>query len=235
VKDSKSNPLSFINAQGVEFDIHWHVTPVACNQAADSEFWQRSLAFNLSGATTRRLEPTDSLLHTLIHGVHVFAWNAEPAIRWIPDSILILRKDAADIDWDRIDDFATRYHLSHRLASALEYLHAEMRINIPPAIIEKLQAHPVSLLERLEHRPRKSKKVMISTNADSSASTSLIDKFVQFLRYRHGSSQAQNNANNNSLLAFIVYKHRADSFLEVLRITALNIMSRIRSALKISR
>ena len=213
---------SFVNSQGVEFDFHWHVMPASCDEHADREFWQRSLTFDLNGVPTRRLDATDCLLHTLVHGVHAVASNAEPTIRWVSDSILILQKDADKVEWDRIVGFATRYRLTHRLALALSYLRDDMCVNIPSTTIEQLESCPVTLLERLEHRPRKATHAKISDYSAFAPKTNLIDKLVQFLRHKNRIAQQHNDESGKStgFLAFLVYKHRVSSVREIVLIYA---------------
>lgn len=210
---------SFINPQGVEFDFHWHVMSACCDDHADNEFWNRSLPFDLQGVGTRRLDATDCLMHTLVHGV---AWNAEPAIRWIPDSMLILQKDSEKIDWDRIVLFASRFRLTYRLSLALSYLREEMGVVVPESTIEKLKEHPVSLIERLEHRPRKLRYLKISANTNLAPKTSLLEQILQFLRHKIGASRHQDKETGytRGFLAFLVYKHRVGTIGEVMFIYA---------------
>jgi hypothetical protein len=89
------------------------------------------------------------LVHTVLHGLR---WNKEPPVRWIPDSVMILRDSASCIDWEWVVDFAARRKVSYRLHLGLSYLSANWTTCIPQKILEKLARAKLTWTERLENR-----------------------------------------------------------------------------------
>ncbi len=132
-----------------EFDLHWHVLFDFCDEGPDAEFWETAQPFRFLDREILAPDATRLLLHTIVHGLR---WNAEPPIRWVPDSLAILRRDPDGIQWDALLRFAARHRVSHRLGLGLAYLADAFEAPVPPPVLETLASAPLTWVERLERR-----------------------------------------------------------------------------------
>lgn len=138
----------FFHPKGGEVDLHWHVLLECRSAKTNQEFWDRAEPLVVRGVTTRQLDPTDMLLHTVVHGVR---WNAEPPIRWIADAAMILRGADQRIDWDRLIRLAKDEKLSYRFGLGLHFLAVRYAMPIPSRVLEAIDRIPITLLERIEN------------------------------------------------------------------------------------
>jgi hypothetical protein len=139
--------MQFFRPGGGEIDLHWSVLLECQSQLTNDEFWARARPLQVEGITTLQLEQSDQLFHTVIHGVH---WNEMPAIRWIADAAMILRRTDRPVDWDRVIELGRREKLSQRLRMGLDYLLNECAQPIPRHVLDALRKTPPSLTERIE-------------------------------------------------------------------------------------
>lgn len=133
---------------GGELDVHYHLLRDCLNPAADRWFWSAVEPVDFLGVETLQLEPTALLFHTLLHGIR---WNEETPIRWIPDTLAIVRERGEAIDWDRLLDFAAAQNMTHRLALGLIYLAQNFGLKLPEAVWTRLQRYRPTLRERIEN------------------------------------------------------------------------------------
>lgn len=144
----------FINSHGKQLDLHWHIFSKVRKPDADLVFWQNALPVKFLDVSTRTICPTDQLLHACVHGA---AWNPVPSVRWISDSIIILRKAGAQMDWNRLVEQAKIHRLVVPLRSALTYLDSTFQANIPPHVLTELNTIGVPSVEMELHRVLTSK------------------------------------------------------------------------------
>jgi ATP-binding cassette, subfamily B, bacterial len=137
-----------LNDSGQEFDLHWHVFYECLQPDADEGFWRRAVPTEILHARTCSLDPTDALLHTVVHGIR---WDEGSTLRWIPDAIAILHVDRPHVDWDRLLEVAQARQLLLRLAKGLRYLHDRFQAPVPAAVLERSSAHRPSYMERTEY------------------------------------------------------------------------------------
>ncbi|HUZ71434.1 MAG TPA: nucleotidyltransferase family protein [Stellaceae bacterium] len=140
--------MQFTDRKDLQFDLHWHFLYEACNGDADEFFWASALPLDFGGVPTLQLDAEAMLIHVVLHGIR---WNAEPPIRWIPDALSILRREACRFDWERVIAFAAAQRLTHRLGLGLHYLADRHGAPIPPKVLSCLQRARVTLLERIEN------------------------------------------------------------------------------------
>ena len=140
--------MQLVDADGHEADIHWHCLFEACSAEADAHFWRTAEPLTFAGINTRQLDATNTLLHTIIHGLR---WNREPPIRWIPDSLVVLRAAESRIDWSRLVEFARSQKLTHRLSLGLDYLARQHAAPVPQAALRALRTTRVGWTERIEN------------------------------------------------------------------------------------
>jgi len=146
------NAASFINAQGLDIDLHWHLSPECCRPTADDMFWSHSQRVALNGIDARTLSDTDHLFHACIHGGTP---NGNGAIRWIVDSAQIL--GTRSIEWDRLLAQAQEFDLVRRLQRTLSYLRNTFTLPIPGPVIELLMALEPSRVELSDEQIRSSR------------------------------------------------------------------------------
>jgi hypothetical protein len=155
--------LSFVNAEGLQCDLHWHVLYECCQPDADVDFWREAEPLDYLGIPVKMLIPSDALLLTIVHGMRS---NEEPVIRWVADAVTIVHEAGARLDWDRLGWQAERRRLTERLRLGLAYLADEMDVSIPSRVRSRLAAVRISSMERretlyaLEARPTRSRAVL---------------------------------------------------------------------------
>ena len=139
----------FRNAEGREFDLHWHVLADCLSAGADDDFWHNAMPLRLEDVQTRTLDATDHLLHVCAHGE---AWNPTPPIRWVADALTILQRTPTPIDWARFVRQAKRCRVCLAACHALQVLGDQFGADIPSNVLAQLETHPMSALEREYYR-----------------------------------------------------------------------------------
>lgn len=100
--------IHLFDPNGVDVDLHWNLMFHHAYPGADAPFWEDKQPINLpNGQMAYTLSPTHQIFHNLVHGFH---WGQIPAIRWIPDSYIIFRDEAA-VDWHALLDLSERYQM----------------------------------------------------------------------------------------------------------------------------
>ena len=138
-------------AGGRELDVHHYLLAYDRYPGADDRLWSAAVPLEVEGVTTKALAPADQLFHVLAHGV---AWNQVPQVRWVADSVTVIRSAAARLDWDRVLDESARRGLVPTVRSGLDYLRRTFEVDIPVEVVRRLDAVPVSRAHRLEHWAR---------------------------------------------------------------------------------
>lgn len=90
---SEMHAGNFSNTDGVNVDLHRHVTYEARFADADAQFLERSVPLEVEGEATRRLSDSDQLVHTLVHGLR---WSIAPSAVWVADATRLLQKGCVD-------------------------------------------------------------------------------------------------------------------------------------------
>jgi Uncharacterised nucleotidyltransferase len=137
----------FRGPDGHEIDLHWHIMFTNCSTQADALFWHNTQPVTFRDVATSAPVPTLALLHTLAHGLHP---NTETPIRWIADTLTLLRDPQVAIDWPLFCRTAGMLGLSHRVLLALTYLQECHGQEIHPTVLQTLgKAHrtPAEVLE----------------------------------------------------------------------------------------
>jgi hypothetical protein len=146
---------TLIDDSGVEFDLHWRVMAESGCDDADNDLKNNTRVIDFEGIGAQVLSHTDQLFHVLVHGSR---WNAVAPLRWVPDSIMILREAGSGIDWHRLLNEARRRRLVMSLKKTLVYLREVFSAPVPADIISSLGSIRPLLTERMEFwmngRPR---------------------------------------------------------------------------------
>jgi Uncharacterised nucleotidyltransferase len=153
----------FRGPHGHEIDLHWHMMFTNCSAEADAPFWDSPQPTVFRDIPTNAPAPALALLHTLEHGTQP---NVETPIRWIADALTLLRDPQATIDWPLFCRTAALLGLSHRVLSALTYLHERLGADIDASVRQTLRAArrtPAEVLELavMARRARRSRAVVV--------------------------------------------------------------------------
>lgn len=137
----------FYGPDNEELDLHWRSLAEFVDAETDDEFRDRTTTFEFLDRKLLAPDATRLLLHTIIHGIR---WNPEPPVRWIADSMAIFNSASADIRWHEMLDFAERRQLTHRLGIGLKYLKHAFAAPVPDSVIEAIDGHRQTRVERFE-------------------------------------------------------------------------------------
>lgn len=170
-------------------DLHWHLFIECCQPNADDDFWDGALQTTINNIPTHVLNPTDQLLHTIIHGMK---WSFIPPFRWVVDAIMILNSSQFEIDWNRLITQAKKRRLILPLRLGLEYLLNSFNAYVPPEILQSIQNVPTSKNEHIEYKYKveNSKKKLLGNipvlwfdSLRLSGNSSLGHKLFGFVKY----------------------------------------------------
>lgn len=139
----------FVDAHGVELDLHWHHLYHARSAGADEVITRHPQTGWLGDMAVRVPGPAGLLIVAAVHGL---VSNAEPPVRWLVDAARILERDGACVEWDDIVEFATRFRLARRIESAFQLLSDTTGYAAPAPTMAALSEVRTGTVERLERR-----------------------------------------------------------------------------------
>ena len=153
----------FTSRDGLDFDLHWHVVPSNNDSAAEASAWAAGVRCDLSGAAApkhsggaaapnhssgaaiRALGPEDLLTVVCAHAAQ---WSPIASVRWVADSLAILRAEGSAFDWTRVVAQAARWHVVSHLTETLGYLKDRWRVDVPATVLKQLSSLPVPMVDR---------------------------------------------------------------------------------------
>ena len=109
--------VELLSAGGDKLDLHAHLLQGSLDARQDARRRARAMTLTLADGRLTVLEPTDQLLHVLVHGVE----SDPPAPRWLADALVVMRR-RPDIDWRRLRADAAAESRSLAVAQALDEL-----------------------------------------------------------------------------------------------------------------
>jgi hypothetical protein len=180
----------FENPNGFQVDLHYHLLDECSYAGGDDDFWMAStLARMDANLNIHTLNPADQLLHVIVHAMR---WNPQPLLRWVADSMMIL-KNEPEIDWERFIEQATSRRLILPAKNGLTYLHELSVAYVPEHVLNEIQKIPVSSFEYHEFHFQKSPGKLYSGLARmwyryrrldnrNTSSVNLLG-FIKFLQY----------------------------------------------------
>jgi hypothetical protein len=151
--DASSIPLSFqrfrhaiglVHDDGGAVDLHWHLAPATCWDGAERTVWSRTVPFDLDGRPVRTLDPTDHLLHAVLHGT---VWSPVPEVRWLADVPFIVR--SGGVDWDALPTRVADLRIAPPIRGGLRAL-SGFDVAVPERIDRRVRE--LSVGDRLDER-----------------------------------------------------------------------------------
>jgi hypothetical protein len=157
---SVHHSTSFVDEREHELDLHWYAL---FQSSPEDEWWRASIPIEIAGTPSRALCPADQLLQVCAHGAH---WTPAGSMRWVADSLVLIRDSASGIDWDRVGEQAIRRRLTPTILDALAYLRRSFDAEVPPQLLDRLRGDRVPLVEAVARRaaraPTNQRRILIS-------------------------------------------------------------------------
>jgi len=98
LRDRALHAHTYLDRDGFEYDIHWHLLPELAYAGSSMSLWRRAEFMPMAGETWLTLCPEDHVFHLLAHGLRV---SEVPPLRWIVDTVAVLRASPG-FDWGRL-------------------------------------------------------------------------------------------------------------------------------------
>ena len=140
--------VHFTGNSRFQLDLHWRPFWAFSAAANDDVMWSQAISVEIGDLSTRCLDGTSQLLHVCVHGTQ---WCEVPSVRWVADSIAILRSQHP-VDWEDLVAQTVQRKFSLAMAETLEYLIEEFAAPVPAEVLIRLQKVPVTLFSRLSYR-----------------------------------------------------------------------------------
>ena len=98
LRDRALHAHTYLDRDGLEYDIHWHLLPELAYAGSSRTLWERAETIPLERENWLTLCPEDHVFHILAHGLRVS--NVLP-LRWIVDTATVLRAKP-EFDWGQL-------------------------------------------------------------------------------------------------------------------------------------
>ncbi len=136
--------VGYASADGLQFDLHWHLLPEACESQADALAWEAAEPFLVNGIPSLALAPADLLVVVCAHGVR---WSPDLPLRWIADALTVIDHAGPRLDWGRVVRLSDAWHVVPHMRHALAYLAQRWNAEIPAQAQRDLSAIRVPALD----------------------------------------------------------------------------------------
>jgi hypothetical protein len=136
---------ALIHPAGQRLVVNWHVLDECCYPRADDDFWRRSAPVRFEDLDGRALDPTDQLLDVCMRA----ARSEVPDAIWMADAATILSA-GPPVDQQRLLDEVRTRCVVEPFRRALTVLRDLVRLDAAAPILDRLEALPLSALERIE-------------------------------------------------------------------------------------
>ena len=136
--------VGFHMKNNLTIDLHWNSFN---NEGIGEklEYWNftKSASINpINPIATKVLVPEYNLFLTLVHSLT--SGGPVASLRWIPDSVFILRKTSNEFNWITFLEITENYGLAIMAKHSLNYLQSTFEINIPAFVIQEIEKIPVT-------------------------------------------------------------------------------------------
>ena len=139
--------VQLIHPTGIHLDLHWNLTSYCLGEVTDNDFWLAADECEFEGQLVKVLNPTDQLLHILVHGA---PWSTISPIRWIPDAVTVLNSHP-EFNWERLIDQTQQRSLTLIVGNALQNMHGYSQVIVPPRVLSALDRIAPRIFERTEN------------------------------------------------------------------------------------
>jgi hypothetical protein len=166
-----SQEIDLRDANGAYIDLHWHIAqwlvPPDDPWNGEDQYWARSVPIDVAGARARALDPTDAVLHSIVHGAR-HGWRDAP--QWVPDVVMITRSQP-ELEWDRIADIALARGIALPVSSALRYVADTFAVEVPATVLRRLdvptpaRARRMFALSGRGHEPTEAERRFLGAGA----------------------------------------------------------------------
>lgn len=149
----------FYLPNGTQLDLHWYAFSENKAPGTDDALWDHAKTMKFGEVDARILSPADLLFHVAVHGTR---WSAVPAVRWVADSMFVLKRSKEELDWDLLCHEARRRRLTLPLSRALRYLSDTYGAAVPLQTLNILEHQKRSFLESFDYRIRSLRESTLS-------------------------------------------------------------------------
>jgi Uncharacterised nucleotidyltransferase len=145
---------TYLHPDGGNLDLHWRPAEEFTTDDYQASDLGEGVRLTWMGQVIEMLNSTTNLACTILHGM---AWNHLSPVRWVCDSLLLLKHQHHNIDWDQFDALTKRYHFSHITSAGLQYLaknFPEVSSFVPRHILERQLTEEENTLLQIRCRSR---------------------------------------------------------------------------------
>jgi hypothetical protein len=160
VRPAVGHGVNLYGPDGGSLDLHWRLIGTRVVPTDDDEgLWVRQTPAPDIGPAVARLSPADELLHLMVHGQQ---WNPLSPIRWIADSVLLIRETEEDLDWSVLSAEARRRQVTVLLRRGLAVA-ASFGAPVPQRALDALATIRVRPAERYQAAVSQTRLVLLPT------------------------------------------------------------------------
>ncbi len=144
-----THEVSLKNNRGQFIDIHLHAQFYAKWGKHEMRYWERASSIDFYGIPVKVMDNTSHLINIIIHGV---AWNTVSPIRWIPDSMMLIKNTLRNIQWDYLIKQSKELHATLPVCQGLKYLKEKLYAPVPGYVLLALNNAHISSMEKLTYK-----------------------------------------------------------------------------------
>lgn len=140
--------LPLVGNADLEVDLHRFMLEESCFSGADDGAWSRVIAVESDGRRMLTLAPEDHVINACVHGVR---WDPVPALRWVIDTVMVVRAAGPGFRWSIVEQEARDRGVTIAVGAALSFAR-RFEPTIPLEVVERLLVARTSRLERWDFR-----------------------------------------------------------------------------------
>ncbi|MBK6561813.1 nucleotidyltransferase family protein [Candidatus Amarobacter glycogenicus] len=140
--------LPLASPDSVEVDLHRYMLEENCWPDVDSSLFEHLAKGRVGDDALTTLRSEDHVINACVHGTR---WDPVPSLRWVVDTVVVVRAAGRAFDWEYLVRQSVRRSVTLSMAAALEFA-ADYEPSIPGPTIEELRRVPPGRLQRLDFR-----------------------------------------------------------------------------------
>lgn len=114
----------------------------------DKEIWDHAQPLLINGVTLQTVNHEFQFFLVIVHGIK---WNPISSIRWIADSVTILKSTGDKFNWEEMIEITKKYQAVLLVREAINYLLLVFDAPVPKWVLEKIKEIPVSFADQEEY------------------------------------------------------------------------------------